>query len=70
MMNEKAQKRIAVEKKAKTGNLSLINCDLKQIPEDVNKMPWLQVLFLENNQIAQIKNLDQLQQLQSLYLSN
>ena len=62
-MNEKTYKKILEEKEKKTGELDLGYCDLQEIPAILLEMDWLIELNLGQNQIKEIKNLQNLTKL-------
>ena len=69
-MINRAKERIEEELKQKTGRLHLGFCKLDKIPEEIEKMTWLKVLSLDNNQISKIEGLNHLNSLTTLYLYN
>ena len=68
-MTEKALRRIEQEKRLKTGELDLKQCELAEIPKEVNQLTWLETLDLSFNKITEIQNLDKLSNLTLLDLS-
>jgi len=68
--NRDALQIIKEEKEKRTGILRLSRCRLEAVPHDISQMEWLTELYLNDNNIAQIKHLDNSVQLKILDLSN
>lgn len=68
--NKIALEKIKKEKETKTGVLNLSGCLLEAIPPDILQMNWLRELYLMDNMIRHIKNLDNASQLIKLDLTN
>jgi len=62
-MNEEAKRRIAEAMENKLIELDLSECELTKIPDEIREMAWLEKLYLNSNQISEIKNVEQLTQL-------
>jgi len=69
-MTDKAKEKIDEELKLKTGTLDLSFCDLSEIPKIILEMDWLNSIFLDDNQITEIKGLEKLVNLNSISLYN
>jgi internalin A len=57
-------------KRAKTPVLRLSKCQLEVIPRDLLEMTWLRELYLDNNEIRVIENLENLKSLEILSLAD
>ncbi len=68
--NTSAQSILKIEQEQQTGSLRLSGLELTYIPADLLDMPWLQELFLDDNYLSKINNLDNLTQLQYLSLEH
>lgn len=66
--NSKVLERIEACIAEKATTLDLSSLGLEEIPKEVGKCVWLQELNLSNNQITEIKGLEQLIELEELYL--
>lgn len=61
---------IEEEYSKKTGALDLCELGLTSVPKEVLKMNWLKSLYLSNNNISKLKNLQNLTNLEKLYAFN
>lgn len=64
----KSFKKIKIESNRKTGALDLSNCALKEIPNEVKEMKWLNSLILNDNKLEKIEKLETLSELTVLKL--
>jgi len=69
-MSKEALKRIKEAKKTGTNTLILSNCDLTEIPEELNQLDKLTILEIAGNQISDTTPLHSLTNLTELYLRN